>query len=229
MGTQYFMKEWIEEKNMNESDSLAELAWTGNYIEYLESQTQTNDIINEIVDQSISERILSLYTAFLCLEPSRGGKVCYDCMDESKLVSIENQLHVIQSDSILFAYPNPFNDRVEIKVNLPETQNSMNVTMRIYNILGQVVRNFDDFEHDSVVRSQYTWDGKNNPNIQLQKEKYPEDFCNEPTQRRLDYIFYKGPGLKAVMSKVILNKPVHGIYISDHYGVMAEFKLADEK
>ena len=75
----------------------------------------------------------------------------------------------------------------------------------------------------------YTWDGKNNPNIQIQIEKYPVDFCNEPSQRRIDYIFYRGTALQAVMSKIILNKPVHGIYPSDHYGVMAEFKLTIEE
>jgi hypothetical protein len=69
---------------------LAQEAWAGNTIQSLESQAQTNDVINEIVFYSLDERVLSIYSAFLCLEPSRGGEVCYNCMDESELVGVED-------------------------------------------------------------------------------------------------------------------------------------------
>jgi hypothetical protein len=73
------------------TDSLAAESWAGNYVRSLEAQTQTNDVINEIVRASLDERVLSVYSAFLALEPSRGGEVCYDCIDESaQIVGVED-------------------------------------------------------------------------------------------------------------------------------------------
>ena len=151
----------IGEEKINQSDSLSEEVWTGNYIDYLESQDQTNDIINEIIDYSVSQRVLSIYSAFLCLEPSRGGEICYDCMDESALVNISDQVNNSRSDSLLIAYPNPFNGQVQIKVNLSNIGIKDNTTMKIYNILGQVVRTFDLRKNISGNNLKITWNGKN--------------------------------------------------------------------
>ena len=71
----------------------------------------------------------------------------------------------------------------------------------------------------------YTWDGRQNTNIQLQKRTFPEDFWLEPTQRRIDYVFFRGPGLQVQHSRVVLNRPLEGLYPSDHFGVMADFRL----
>jgi len=151
----------IGEENINQSDSLSEEAWTGNYIEYLESQEQTNDIINEIIDYSVSERVLSIYSAFLCLEPARGGEVCYDCMDESELVAIRDHLNNNGNDSLFIAYPNPFNEQVQIKINLSSSGINDNTTIKIYNILGQVVRTFDLHKNLNGNKLNITWNGKN--------------------------------------------------------------------
>jgi len=71
----------------------------------------------------------------------------------------------------------------------------------------------------------FTWDGYIDGNIQLQKEMYPEDFWLEPTQKRIDFIFFKGSGLQVLTGKVVLDRPYQGIYPSDHFGVMAEFEV----
>lgn len=72
----------------------------------------------------------------------------------------------------------------------------------------------------------YTWDERNNSNIKIQREKYPDDFLPEPVQKRIDYIFFRGPELKAVDCRVVLNIPTQGVYPSDHYGVMADFEVS---
>jgi endonuclease/exonuclease/phosphatase family metal-dependent hydrolase len=71
----------------------------------------------------------------------------------------------------------------------------------------------------------FTWDGRENSNIQLQKQVFPEDFWREPTRRRIDYIFFRGTGLEVTRSKVVLDSPLQGIHPSDHFGVMADFEV----
>ena len=73
----------------------------------------------------------------------------------------------------------------------------------------------------------YTWDGTVSGNIQLQKRTFPEDFWMEPKQQRIDYIFFRGPGLKVEASKVVLNRSVQGLFPSDHFGVMADFRIRE--
>ncbi|MBN1407372.1 MAG: T9SS type A sorting domain-containing protein [Calditrichaceae bacterium] len=149
----------IEESAVSEVDSLSEEIWVGNYIHDLESQVQTNDVINEIIDYSIKERILSIYSAFLCLEPSRGGEICYDCMDESSLVGIQESNIESVNDSLI-AYPNPFNSTTKIKLTLSNVKNNSTLSLKIYNTLGQVVRSFEKSSNISD-QIEFIWNGKN--------------------------------------------------------------------
>jgi Ca-activated chloride channel family protein len=144
------------------SDSLAVEIWTGNYIAALEAQPQTNEIIKQILEASLRERVLSRYTAFLALEPSDTVKVCKDCQDESKLVSsIVSREKEAADDSLLQAYPNPFNAATTLTVRLPSNVMRENVSLKIFNLIGQVVRTFD-LPVDAGKRTyQFTWDGRN--------------------------------------------------------------------
>ncbi|MCI0694873.1 T9SS type A sorting domain-containing protein [candidate division KSB1 bacterium] len=144
------------------SDSLAEEIWTGNYIAALEAQPQTNEIIKQILEASLRERVLSRYTAFLALEPSDTVKVCQDCRDESKLVSsVVSREKEAADDSLLQAYPNPFNAATTLTVRLPNNVKRENVSLKIYNLIGQVVRTFDLLVDPGKHTYQFTWDGRN--------------------------------------------------------------------
>jgi len=152
----------FSEEEVFASDSLNEEAWTGNYIKYLENQTQTNDVVDEIVNYSIRERVLSIYSAFLCLEPEQGGIVCYDCYDESDLPGDVNDSLETENDSVLVsAYPNPFNNQINLNVKLPGLSNPDNLTFRIYDILGQLVKTFNPDLISDHKEHQFKWDGKN--------------------------------------------------------------------
>jgi len=72
----------------------------------------------------------------------------------------------------------------------------------------------------------YTWDGRRNSNIQLQKRTFPEEFWLEPKQERIDYIFFRGSGLRIKACKIVLDRPIRGLYPSDHFGVMADFQVS---
>jgi hypothetical protein len=162
----------IPQDQISLADSLPQEMWVGNYIKSLESNAQTNAVISEIINQSTSERVLSIYTAFLCLDPERGGEVCYDCLDESQLVGINNLNAEIAIDTMLTANPNPFNLTTHIRVRFKKTINREDVTFKIYNVLGQVVRSFK-FSPEADNRTyEILWDGTNNLNVPVSSGTY---------------------------------------------------------
>lgn len=149
-----FVKEIsIEENDAIINDSTSNLIWTGQYLKELESGQQSNVIINEIIYNSLKERILSIYTSFLCLEDT--NMICRDCMDESKLVKIESIK--LDQDSITVC-PNPFKDQLTIELicSNPEKVNKL----AIYNITGALIYQFD---LSGLIKGKniLTWDSKN--------------------------------------------------------------------
>jgi endonuclease/exonuclease/phosphatase family metal-dependent hydrolase len=70
-----------------------------------------------------------------------------------------------------------------------------------------------------------TWDASHNPNIRLQQETYPEEIPEDPADKRIDYIFVRGAQLGVVRAEVVLNRPVNGLYASDHYGLLAQIEV----
>ena len=154
----------LDNNAVHVADSLAEEIWIGNHIAALEAQVQSNEIVRQIIDVSVAERVLSLYTAFLALEPSDTVKVCVDCKDESRLVptSVAERKQDVLADSVLQAYPNPFNLATKISLRLPAEVKSGTHTLHLFNVMGQIVRSFD-FNVETQRRSyQFTWDGRNN-------------------------------------------------------------------
>jgi endonuclease/exonuclease/phosphatase family metal-dependent hydrolase len=69
---------------------------------------------------------------------------------------------------------------------------------------------------------QDTWDEDRNTNIHLQGQKRPEWIPWEPRNKRIDYILLRGPGLSVKRAQVVLDQPINGQYVSDHFGVLAE-------
>lgn len=152
----------ILESDIIETDSLTEEIWVGNYIHFLESQTQTNDVVSEIIDYSINERVLSIYSAFICLEPQRGGEVCYDCLDETNLVNLNETIQVSAADSVFQVYPNPFNSQTKINIKLSKLSHYNKSSFKIYNSLGQLVRTFEPKLSQDQKNLQFIWDSTNN-------------------------------------------------------------------
>jgi Ca-activated chloride channel family protein len=161
----------LGESMVDSADSLTEEMWAGNYIKFLENQVQSNDIINEIIYYSINERVLSIYSAFLCLEPGQGGEVCYDCLDESGSTDIIDSLETIDSLS-LNAFPNPFNNQINLNVKLPPSIKSEELIFRVYDILGQLVKTFDPDISAERREFKFVWDGKNDNGVYLSSGNY---------------------------------------------------------
>ncbi|MBI2270152.1 MAG: T9SS type A sorting domain-containing protein [Bacteroidetes bacterium] len=146
----------IQQSDSHVEDSLTKKAWTGNYIRTMESGAVNNQIINDIISNSIENRVLSIYTAFLALEPNDSIKFCPNCVDETKLISTQN---IDTGDSaIMVVAPNPFSFQTTLTVRIPEGVNSSEVSFRVYNSLAQVVKTFNINTFTSN-RFQIDWDG----------------------------------------------------------------------
>jgi hypothetical protein len=166
--TMFSVRVTIPAANSLDADSVASQVWTGQYITSLESQTSTTTLINQIIDASVKERVLSLYTAFLALEPNDTTRVCATCTTStstggSTAVKSTEQKNP-PPDSLVQVFPNPFNAQTTLRVQLPKGVNNQDVTFRIYNTLGQLIFTFDVSRLDDRHSEQFTWRGVNNKN-----------------------------------------------------------------
>ncbi|MFA5833225.1 MAG: VIT domain-containing protein [Bacteroidota bacterium] len=151
----------IPDSNVTIMDNTLESIWAGNYIAALESQPQNNSNTKTIIDASLSFRVLSKYSAFLALEPSDTLKACLTCRDESKLVYVAdgNDPLIPTNDSMLVAYPNPFNPQTTLKVRLPKGITADQSKLHIFNLLGQLVKTFDISNATAGKYTDITWQG----------------------------------------------------------------------
>lgn len=140
--------------NYFNADSFTRKMWVANFISEMESQTSINNQTKaDIIDFSMHNRVLSLYTAFLALEPSDTTTTCNDCEDETNTgtTSISNN---IPGTISLAAYPNPFSSAVTLKIHLEEPS----ATLKIYNTLGQLVKTFE-INSDNGNDQELNWNG----------------------------------------------------------------------
>jgi hypothetical protein len=145
----------VEEAGILPSDSLLEAIWAGIYIRHMEKQTQTNDVITEIIQNSLSERVLSQYTAFLCIEEAL--LPCEDCEEPSTTAVPDVKLPL---QDILKAYPNPFSGSVTITINLGENNTEKVVQAGIYSVTGELVFMPDLDASQSQQEFELYWDGR---------------------------------------------------------------------
>jgi hypothetical protein len=149
-----------------DADTVASQVWAGQYLAFLESQSATNDIIGQIVELSLQERILSQYTSFLALEPNDTTRICVSCtQDQWQNTAVENvKTKGTQSDSLMQAFPNPFNSQTTLQIRLPKGISNDKVTLRVYNTLGQLIYTFDVSRLDDKHSERLTWRGVTNRN-----------------------------------------------------------------
>ncbi len=152
----------LGEQEIAVSDSSLKVYWTGQQIQKLEHTQPDDEVIAEIIDYSLQSRILSLYTAFLALEPGvMDTEPCTECDDETEVLPIAVEETDVPGATIeLEAYPNPFSSRVTIRIVFPELTDLGNHTFEIYNSMGQVVKTFQvNASNGRIV--ELVWDGTN--------------------------------------------------------------------
>ncbi|HOY18333.1 MAG TPA: VIT domain-containing protein [Haliscomenobacter sp.] len=154
------------------TDSTGADTWAGNYISALERPGSSNNAIAaEIINASIQRRILSYYTAFLCLEPAQGGEPCLSCLDRSQgpLVGTQD----LQDSLILSKIsPNPFHERVMIQLQFKDLIDLSNAKILVYNHVGQVVRTFSDVPKGKIQNLELQWDGRSDGGAEVPAGMY---------------------------------------------------------
>jgi len=132
--------------------------WTAMRLNFMEKEPYSNAKVQEMIRYSIENRVLSNYTAFLCLEPSDTITVCKDCekKDESDMFQdyVEGKFElnagsnntaavkveeIKTSDATLSLYPNPFIETAVIGINDVEND-AQNSNIEIYDFLGQLIK-----------------------------------------------------------------------------------------
>ncbi len=156
-------------------DKLA-LAWHGDHIHELLQNRQTNATIMEVMDTSLEHGIVTPYTSFIVLRPDQEHG--YDPLDIAQSGADDNSgrgkydnevptsagiLDHKETDPAAFcelrAYPNPFNISVTLDLLLPELISRADLTLTIYNMLGQKIREFR-LEEQSGRSMLFRWDGR---------------------------------------------------------------------
>jgi Ca-activated chloride channel family protein len=135
-------------------DSFQVQIWGGNYLFDLESiYPQYNNVVSSVIENSLEYRVLSKYTAFLCLEDST--QFCASCLDETELVGTD-ELGALQ-DSILLLYPNPFRDALNIEFMTGNLDDSSDWNIGIFDIHGQLIDQPDFAPYNESGKASYKW------------------------------------------------------------------------
>ncbi len=129
----------------------------GRNLQELAREPQSNWLISEMVDQSIKNRVMTAYSAFI-VPVLKDANHIPNFVDETQ-TSVES---IIQPDSlILLAAPNPFNPTTTIKARVPQQLTGEKLTVRIFNCLGQQIRLFEKANVDAGLH-EFHWDATNN-------------------------------------------------------------------
>jgi len=110
----------VLESEIAQYDSITQSIWAGQYIRDLYTYTQSNSLIQQIIQISRDERVLSDYTAFLALEPGVGPLLD----EEGNIITATEEYQTEQQDSMLVMniYPNPANDYCNLSIELSKDE-----------------------------------------------------------------------------------------------------------
>ncbi len=161
-------------RDLNVGDSILKTMWSAYAIRAQEALPATPQNIRNVLDLSLSNRILSLYSAFLALEPNDSIRPCTTCFQPnaqpgspgavinpspSAMLSVANNQG--KNGAILSASPNPFRTETRISIDMEELDVANRaVTLEIYNLLGQRVASFSFTGVPASGKHTFTWDGK---------------------------------------------------------------------
>ena len=126
----------LDEADFVQGDSTIKTIWEGLDIISYETHNVDSQKLNELINRSIENNVLSYFTAFLWDEDS----------DDESSVHVQNNIH--QPISL---FPNPFTST--LKIELPENGDFQ--YLKIINISGQSVKEFNTGTNENI----YVWNG----------------------------------------------------------------------
>jgi hypothetical protein len=158
-GQLYTNKIVLQDSDFVAADSNLNKVWANQMLNSFTSSYYTRN--EQAVNLSVQNRILTYWTAFLALE--KGQKLCDTCFAWSGgvvVTDVKQQSSTPTSFEVLRAYPNPFNPQTTLRVRLPEKFEPSEASLKIYNILGQIVRSFDLNGLSPQQEADIVWNGR---------------------------------------------------------------------
>lgn len=181
----------ISKENAFESDSVSGVFWYGKEMMEMENSSNSYSLINDIIDKSIENRILSNYTAFLCLEPSMMSEL--ENIDDKNTITrgwtgegdmaFPTSAEKIEApEPELKVYPNPFSDKVTIEISLSEKPDIKNTRLEIYDLFGKRIQVFNADEFNGETEIKIIWSGTDSSGNKVPKGTYLF-ICTTPQNR----------------------------------------------
>lgn len=171
-GKLYSKKIVMNDTDFIPADSNLNKVWANQLLSQFSNSYYTRN--DQAIELSLQNRILTYWTAFLALE--KGQKLCDTCIGWNGgsviATEIDAKKTVPTSYEIMQAYPNPFNPSTTLRIRLPQQTETKDVSLKIFNILGQVVKSFDVNILSDRQETNITWNGKDDNNIALSSGVY---------------------------------------------------------
>ncbi|MBK6701026.1 MAG: T9SS type A sorting domain-containing protein [Saprospiraceae bacterium] len=124
----------------------------------MEKNISSNITVNNIINLSTEHNVLSLYTAFLCLEDT--SYYCVNCKDETHINTGTEEL--IDTTNFI-SYPNPFSEKIQFTLNDIKNIDPGQVSISIYDISGRKVDIISEFQ---LIQGSLKFSWHPNPEIQ---------------------------------------------------------------
>jgi hypothetical protein len=178
----------IDENAAAENDSVVQKIWAGAFIKNMEKDYTSNDIVGEIIQESIKNRILSLYTSFLCLEDT--SRWCLTCLpnqfknDMDNVLTSSNNFGEI-SDTVS-VYPNPFRENISIEIQL--TESSALQDLSVYDLKGSLIYKFDKNILNAGNKKTISWNGQSQNGEKLKAGIYLLVFRTAKTSKTIKLV-----------------------------------------
>ncbi len=115
------------------ADTMLREVWYGQVLREAERESDQDWAIADVLAISKRERVLSLHTAFLCLEP--GLEPCVNCQEDQVVISTES----VEAEAFQVTIsPNPFADRLSVQIDWKAAPDRASV--RLINAVGAVLQ-----------------------------------------------------------------------------------------
>jgi hypothetical protein len=133
--------------------------WNWKYLRLLEDKkNKTKKESYDLTNRSITNRILTMQTAFLCLEPWMMGR---DTLGEEEEPTTSVQENITEVGLEITYGPNPIENNLVINLNITN-ETTMILSIGIYDVLGSLVKGF---QIDSFANSMnLDWDANSESN-----------------------------------------------------------------
>jgi hypothetical protein len=165
----YFHK--VTVSDASETDSLIKKFWVAMFIDRNEDFSYNfNPRKDEITQKSIDNRVLSMYTAFLALEPGREVEPCSNCQSTGGIAvpilvrpleiitNVEDRrMESVAKPGEISASPNPFSGNT--RITLSGIDSNTPASVNIYNTIGEIVL-VSTVSTDENGNAVFVWDGK---------------------------------------------------------------------